>query len=666
MSRRAPSLQQRGNQRYRMADHGNSVQGQRQGKYIIKNNLAQHWNPCWGDGVTVVRPFPARSYDNPQATTYEWQPYRYSQGNTDFGDWIRRYDAVRSFGDPGVTMIISDPADPMALPPQQLPAWILYNAIDQAIKHGQEKPGWAMLMQGGTGRGAVLSRPSELYLIQCAIMQHKTEQYNPPKGFMDDKPVVLELSSNAGNGMIAEMNILNDGVQAQEGDWESLYLNGDPVSLDFGRYVTFYRLADGDPRQRQQRSQQSNWNTQHQPGGQGRQHDPIGFGCFMEKTFNGMEAHLRQHEQAIANMVLPWDDILWFPTVDEQALILSGSFPPEMIVYAWRDHPDWIPETIKNRAVAQHAVNAPAGGWQQGWTQPQPGPQGFSAPPMGGLVPPSGYPAGFLPGAVPPGGPVTPGFNPSMPGVPPQGFGVPQQAIPQAAPQGVPQGFGAPQQLPVQPQGFGMPQQSIPQAGPSQLPQQGFPQPQGFAPPPEVAVQPPGFAPPTTGFAPQQQIPQQPNWQQPNHAQPDQSLQHQMAWAGQGNPVVPPGPALASGAPTAGMMPPGQQLQPGMMPQTQLPLQTQMPQTQMPGQAQMQQPNQLPTQQHVNPMGQTPSGFATPPAGVGGQPQWQQQPMQQQPGMMPQGQPPQGQPQPGQPPSRAQAALQAARAAAGQ
>ncbi len=613
MSRDASLRQRSGQRRYNFAEHGNSNQGSKQGKFIIKNNLAQHWNPCWGDGVTVIRPYPAKSIE--QGVT--WDPYRYSAEGNQFGDWIRRYDAVRNFGDPGVTFIIADPADPTREDPQRLPAWELFNAIDKAVSSGQEQQGWAGLLRGGRNRGAVLSRPSEVYLIQGAIMQHKTELFSSPRGFGDDKPLMLELSSNAGVSMLTELNRLNENSGAPEGDWEHMFVNGDAVSLDYGRFITFYKLADGDPRQRQQQ-QAGGWNSAGQQATGARQADPIGYGCYLEPTFNGIPANLRQFESMIQNKVQMWDDILWFPTVEEQAHLIADKFPPDVILYAWRDHPDWIPETIRNRAVAHHAVNAPAGGWQQGWGQP--GQQGMGVPPAGGFgAPPAG---GF---GVPTGQP-QPGFGAPVPQAgfggqqlpqqqfPPQQFQQPlpatqppyQQPQQQFAPpqQQIPGGFAP--QMPMAPVGqpqqpvFGQPQAgqpafSQPPAGqptfgqpgvgqqfpagptggpPPALPPVGFQQPQQYQPPQQQAYQPPqqqAYQPPQQAYQPPQQAYQPP--QQPNP----------MAWAGQGNTAAP-----ASGAPPVGMMPQGGVF---TQPTTQMPMQTAQP---------------------VSPMGQTPGGFAQP------------------------------------------------------
>ena len=499
---RDPSLRQRGNRRYSFADHGNSTMGQRQGKYVVRNNLADHWNPTYGDGVTTIRIFPQKNVDDPSG--YSWDPYRFSSEPGNFGDWIRRYPAVRNFGEPGVTFIMADPADPTALDPQMLPAVVLFNAIDRAVANQQEQQGWAGMLRGGRGRSAQLSRPSEIYLVQCSVMQHKQQVYGPPKGFgPEDKLIVMELSGSAGVAMVTEMNKVVEGSQAPEGDWENQMVNGDPVSLDTGRFVTFYKLADGDPRHRGQATN-AGWNQPQQGmDATGQQQEPIGYGCYLEPTMNDMPARLREYEETIAQKVRSWDDILWFPTVEEQAHLIADKFPPSAVMYAFRDRPEWIPETLKNRAVAQTVVAPPENGWQPS----QPGVAGPPAQPGWGAPPVGPQPAGEAQVTQPPA--TTPAAQPAagfQGGFPAPAAAPPAQAPPAAAP----------------------PVQAPPVAAPpAQAPQPGFGMPQQ---PPVAATAPAGQA-------------------QAPAPQPAQS------WMGAANPAAPPAAALPAAAPPAAAPP---------------------------------------------------------------------------------------------------------------
>ncbi len=675
---------------YSMQEHGHSETGQRQGQHVCKP-LVDYWTLAYGEGkTTTIRILPGLNPDfNPQdPNTSYWDPYRLAPYSTQtersWGDWIRRYSTVK-MGDPAVSFIIADPTQTSSQDIQMTPAWVLFNAIDRAVANKQEQQGWAGMLRGGTGRRAQLARPSETYLVQAFLAGFGVKQYWPPKGFAaEDKTLVVGLSTSAGEAMITEMNRLREGYQGDPFDYENAMANGDPISLDYGRWVTFYTLADGDPRQRQQQSN-AGWNAAQSRGNQGggRGQDPIGYGAFLETTFGGNGARLREVEQAVFQKVKPWREILHFPTIEEQAMLLADKFPANAICYAWRDHEEWIPEAVKRRNVGAHSYGGvdmsgvqgygqglmpPAGpmppqqGWgqlppppplgvpgappqgmapaQQGWAAPPPMPQ-QAAPPSQMAPPPPQAAPGYPPG--PAGMPGQPGMPPVAAafGQPQAAPGFPQQAAPpQAAPgfppQAAPPGF-APQQPQAAPPGFAA------QAAPGFPPQAAPP---GFGQPPQAQ---PSAPPPQPQHA-------APGWGQPQQPQQSAMPQPQMpstAWGAQGNhavdPTVPTG--MPAGAPMQ-MPPPGQQ---GFPPQAAPPgFAPQQPQAAPPGFPPQAAPPGFPPQA-------APPGFAP------------QQPVAPPPGQFP-GQPATGYAQPpaaappqgGAQPTRAAAALAAAQNAAHQ
>src|SRR5690606_20556764 len=142
-----------------------------------------------------------------------------------------------------------------------------------------------------------------------------------------------------------------------------------------------------------------------------------GYGLYLEPTYNGTTASLVELEEHVRQRVLPWDDILWFPTPDEQAAMLAERFPADVIMYAFASHPDWIPENVRKQASAQVTFGAPQGGWGV-----PPAGQGY--PPVAGGF---GYPQPGAP-AMPPVSAGIPGYPPApvgVPGYPPAAAGVP-------------------------------------------------------------------------------------------------------------------------------------------------------------------------------------------------------------------------------------------------
>lgn len=451
-----PSAQSR--RRYRFGEFGHSSQTDRAGMHLLRKSVAEVASPQYDTGPTTIRIFPAKNPENPA----EWDPYRLCTAGIQFGDWIRKYPAVKSFGNPPQTFLVYDPSekDPEVEGVESTPPYIVYNAIYQAKRRGQDRPGWANHLEGGSGSSPLISRPKDLYFVQGCIMQSGGQINNPPQGFgQSDKPVVIMLTSSAALAMIAEFSQLRqDWQQYEEGDWENIFVHGDPVCLETGRFVTFYTLKHGDPRAA---ATAGSW--QQQPagyGGQWQRHNaPIGYGAYVEPAFGTWPARLAERAEIISSRVLPWDEILYFPTIQQQAHMIADKLPWDVIEYAFADYPDWIPEAVRRRGVGQAQMSVPpmppmptggAGPAQHPYA-PVPAPPGPSGQPnqpyqlgpaVGGQ--PAQLPQGWAPAGMPMAGPAPLGS-----GSPPQGAPTPAQTGPvsagaQEAPAG---GWGSPGML---------------------------------------------------------------------------------------------------------------------------------------------------------------------------------------------------------------------------
>jgi hypothetical protein len=580
-----------------MSEFGYSDVGGLQGRKVLKDARADHWSLGYNRGPTTFRALPVRSLDNPQA----WDPYRFGLEPNNFGDWIRRYPGVRNMGanGNGVTFISIDPANPQAPDINSTPGAMLYNAINRAVDSGQERPGWAAMLKGARGRSAALSRPTDFWLCQCFLAQHGGKVYMPPKGFGEnDKPIVMEISHQAGTTLMSELNRPRDGFQGDPNNWEESMACGDVVSLQTGRWITFYTLGEGDPRT-QRNAQHSGWQQPQQMGmGQAnnQQDSQAGYGCFVEPMFGQVSARLAEYEGIVQAKTMAWDDILWFPTLEEQAALLADKFPAEMIVYAWRDRQEWIPEAVKQRAVGAQQFGMYQGvpGQQQGW--------GALVPPAGpmmpGMMPNPGYPMGPQGmGGYPqqPAYGIDPYTGQSVPMAPPPPQVDPASIYGQPAPAGFSQPAPAPQptmQAPPQGGGWGAPPAgmshpaapSVPMAPPAPTmvappvgggwgaaPAQGsVPYTPPQAPPPQQ-MGPPMSGPPGMGGGwgapPQAPPPQQappsafvlvPGTPGAQHAMPPQGgpPAGMGGWVQQGNTAADPSVPSGMPAPTGPMVPP--------------------------------------------------------------------------------------------------------------
>lgn len=110
-----------------------------------------------------------------------------------------------------------------------------------------------------------------------------------------------------------------------------------------------------------------------------------GYGVFITKTLDGGEsdipASLTGFEDLIRSKWRNWEDILEFKTDEEQAHLIAPLFPASAILYAWRDHPSWIPDSVREagayeaRRPVSAAMTPPVGGPPNPWSNPrQPAP----------------------------------------------------------------------------------------------------------------------------------------------------------------------------------------------------------------------------------------------------------------------------------------------------
>lgn len=340
------------------------------GKYVVKRIPGvDYWSPAWGE-ETVIRIFPALNPDD----NSEFDVFRVSNKPCDFGDWIRAYEAVRNFGQPGVTMLLHNGLDQSYDAQMRNPCWVLYRAITQALNQGQGLAEWIPLTRGSPGRSAPLSRPSKLYLVQCAIFRHKSKdtfgQGKPPLGSSADGPtIVMGLPPSAGESLIKQLEEKAEDWKGQADDIAQ-YKYGDIVGADDGAFVHIYELGK-DPRSRA--ASQVNPASIYQSSTTSTKAglDPKGYGVFITKTLddrpNDVPASLSGIEDLIKSKIRSWDTILDFKSDEEQARVIAPLFPASAILYAFREHPSWIPPGVREAGAyeAKKPVSSSAPAVQQ-------------------------------------------------------------------------------------------------------------------------------------------------------------------------------------------------------------------------------------------------------------------------------------------------------------
>jgi hypothetical protein len=348
--------------------------------------------PSWNGTETIFRPYPSLDYEN-RSQVY---PYRWAEDDC-FGNWIRRYDCAWQVGDPAVTFLLAPAeATDYSYDRNSTPLGILYNAINAACKAMTAKPEWYLITSKNTAKGQSLKRPSECFLIQGCLGVHNSKPTAgngfDPIGLGNNKPCILALSSAVGQDLVAMLNEERADWDGEDPDFEKRYVYGDPVSLTGGRFIHFFQKGY-DPRQKYAAAPVGGSFGAAPNANQTRGSSENGFGIYISDNASGASPVISADMMAtVADKWRDWEDVLFFPTYEEQAHILGQAFPASAIVYAFHDYPNWISEDVRKKSV--EAVSAPVPGTVPG--QQQGGNQtafGQVVQPPSGMNPFGGVPA---------------------------------------------------------------------------------------------------------------------------------------------------------------------------------------------------------------------------------------------------------------------------------
>lgn len=364
------------------------------------------WKPSWKGTQTVFRPYPSLRHDD------DTQFYPYRMGDTDyFGHWIRQFTVAWGVGSPAVTFLMETSH---SFDAWQTPLGLLNSVIGRACKEQRGRPEWAPLVTSSKDRGKSLTMPKTCYMMQGALMMHNSKQLfgngRMAPGTGPNSPCVLMLSGGVGKKLIDMLSVEKPTFARTDGPYsfEDRYVEGDPVGLDAGRFITFFECGH-DPRNKYA-AQPVNGNPMISPmvnpmaGGQtksGGSFEERGFDLFLSPTAPGCgPATMNSPElrEMVRSKWRHWEDILYFPTEVEQAHMLNRVFPATAIMAAFADNPSWILDETRAKAVNQTQFVNPG-------YPPAAGVPGFGPPGFGGPVAP----------------PVQPGWN------------QPWQAVPAAA-----------------------------------------------------------------------------------------------------------------------------------------------------------------------------------------------------------------------------------------
>ena len=315
-----------GFQGFRMPSE-NAARESNRGDHILKPGSGMVKRPSWSKSdPTVIRVLPCIQGNN-------FQPSRYTEN--DFSGWFYAASMVLGFGNPQKSWIAYDPED-RHYDTRNNPAVIIYDLVRQVESGKMRGPQeWALMIKGGQGRSALISRPDTALIVRCAVYEYKGQPNTPPDGLgQNHQTVFMLLKKSAWTAMNKEINTPS-GVNSEDPNLK--FKHGDFVSLTDGSYMLFFEMGFVPRGYEALKPPQpmSGYNSKMKP---------IGYDCILSKTYRGQPASFNQEEIAMIarRVATPIRDCLNFPSDEEQVrFIIDGmrdnAASAGLVVHALRD-----------------------------------------------------------------------------------------------------------------------------------------------------------------------------------------------------------------------------------------------------------------------------------------------------------------------------------------
>jgi len=353
---------------YSFADHGNSGGSLPGDDKTIKPSAK----------VRLVRPVfkaqdslifrPLWCLDDDEQTI---MPYRYDLDPGTFTDWIRSYPAVKyvGMGDENYTFLLYDKTDP-TYERRSNPYVVLYKAVYNAVERDFTAPdmSWSRLIKG---RQKALSPPTDLFFMQGLIFKHGNDLYvgqgKAPLGIgPNDDPQIIQLTRSAGQALTTLLNEIDPEYAGSPKNFEKAMRYGDVIHPKFGRFIRIF--PKGDEAVGAQLDGMDNWEAgggggdspRRRGGGSGTTGGggfQGGFDVAIDQTLvvGGQKTKISPQisPAAVKNLrskIVWWDEILHFPSHEEQCLMLAKALKGarSVLEFAWQDHPEFFTSDVKS------------------------------------------------------------------------------------------------------------------------------------------------------------------------------------------------------------------------------------------------------------------------------------------------------------------------------
>ena len=295
------------------------------GVYLY-NTAVTEVRPIWESGYTVFRALPGLNPDTGYTT---FDPLFINEAET--GLWIYNTHVVAGAGidDHRVTFIMRDSFSGDDFNLAQSPYNVLYKSVKDMESLPLQQRIWSDFLVGRNGRGAALPncrRPN--YFVQCIPYRRGDHTFNANDALSNLH--VIRMTSSAGEALKKSLDVMR-----------TEHPDIDITALDQSWFVTLWNKKKPHP-------------YLHTAGDE----RALSYECSLDQVYRGNDeyqgtsAALNGMDTRIKSLVKPWDQVLRFPSFEEQADWLCYAFDsvPDMIMRAFADNPEWISEKIRRKA----------------------------------------------------------------------------------------------------------------------------------------------------------------------------------------------------------------------------------------------------------------------------------------------------------------------------
>lgn len=297
------------------------------GNYIYQSQ-ANEYRPVFKGGPLVFRVFP---YWDQEENAWEPMNITMNNGYKMMGNWsFEGLVAAFTGQDMKVSFFLQDSIDG-DFNLMDSPYYVLYKAVVATKDWPSQERYWVDKLEGGTNAGPELPDPRKPIWFMRGFVYEKDGEIYTPKA---EEPAIIRLSASTGEALRRAINA--ELVQDP---------NFDIAALDQSNVVTVWNSSRPHP-------------YTHQPGFSRFPGYDVCITHELVGASQGLPVKATDQEAVLRNSLTPWGSVFRFLAYQEQADLLCKAFAstPEMLLYAFADHPDWIAPEIRNKAVKTKAA----------------------------------------------------------------------------------------------------------------------------------------------------------------------------------------------------------------------------------------------------------------------------------------------------------------------